>query len=120
LIRDRHRGIVGMPMRNAALRAVAWLAVVAAAVVGLTTFGGWNAFLDVTGISQAANGDGIYRAMDTQCGQIGQAYPDDVVICQTQLEFERDLGMACADIGSLPADHFLVATGRQIAAMACE
>jgi hypothetical protein len=106
-------------MWTAALRWVVWLAAIAAAVVGLTTLGGWNAFLDVTGISQAANGDGIYRALDSQCGRITQAYADDVVTCQTQLEFERDLGMACADVGSLPADHFLVATGTRIAAMAC-
>jgi hypothetical protein len=90
---------------------VNWLigaAAIAAAAAALTVFGGWGAFLDVTGISETVRTAEIYRAVDEQCDSISAAYPDDAVGCQSQREFVHDFRRACAGDGPIPADHFLV------------
>lgn len=68
-----------------------------------------------------ANDREAYRALDSQCSQIAQSYPDDVVGCRTPAEFMQDLRMACANAGVVPADHFVVATPgtTQITPMGC-
>lgn len=105
-------------------RALAGLAALAAVVYALTTLGGWDAFLDASGISEvAAKADGreAYRALDSQCSQITESFPDDVVGCRTPAEFMQDLRMACANAGVVPADHFVVATpgSTEIAPIGC-
>ncbi len=106
------------------LRTLAKLAALAAVVFALTTLGGWDAFLDASGISEvAAKADEpeIYRALDSQCSQVARSYPNDVVGCRAPAAYMEDLRMACLNAGVLPADHFLVVTSgtSQIAPMGC-
>jgi hypothetical protein len=104
-----------------ALRALAVLGALAAAAVALTTLGGWAAFLDATGISEVTQSRELYRALDSQCSQIEASYPDDTVSCGTEVQFAQDLKMACADLGHVPVDHFVIATygTAQISPMTC-
>ncbi|MFI5121325.1 MAG: hypothetical protein ACHQJ5_00375 [Vicinamibacteria bacterium] len=120
MICDLRRAIFGC-MRRSPLKTVLWLVAIGAAVLGLTVFGGWSAFMDASGISEVTNNPQVYRALDSQCGQIEQAYPDDTVGCATAVEFQQDLRMACADVGSVAVDHFVVTRPgtTQIVPMTC-
>jgi hypothetical protein len=89
------------------LKVVGGIAAVAAVVVALTVFDGWDTFLDVTGLREFGPKE-VYRAIDSQCDTMEARFPDDVVSCQPVPDFVRDLRRACAGEGPLPADHFLV------------